>query len=83
MTDRLKTLETMLTIIDLPSEGEDIKFNLKEEPEITYRGLIRKKITTKGQTVFQIVSKTKPTPKGTIDTIWYKDKKFKNCPEKL
>jgi hypothetical protein len=82
MTDRLKTLETMLMMIDLPNEGEEIKFSLIEEPNIKYRGFIKKKVTTDGQTIFKIISATKPTPSGIIDMIWYKDRKFKNNPKK-
>lgn len=73
--DRIKKLNDLLVILDSPKEGDEIIFTV-EGDNAKYRGIVKKKIRSDNSAKYQIVSKTKPTPKGKLKLIEYKGKVF-------
>jgi hypothetical protein len=74
--NRLRQLDTLLTKLDSPNEGDEVFFTLVGD-KTKYRGIVKKKKPTTGAALYEIVSKTKPSPKGTVETIEYKGRVFK------
>ena len=74
--NRLIQLDALLTKLDSPNEGDEVFFTLAGD-KTKYRGIIKKKKPTIGATMYEIISKTKPSPKGTVKTIEYKGRIFK------
>jgi len=74
--DRIKSLDALLARLESPKEGDEVFFTL--QGDITrYRGVIRKKQSQDRAAIYEIVSKTQPSPKGAIEKIEYKGRIFK------
>ena len=73
--DRIKELNDLLVILDSPKEGDEVLFTVKGD-DTKYRGIVKRKLRGDKSAKYQIVSKTKPIPKGKIEYIEYKGKIF-------
>lgn len=73
--NRIKQLDSLLAVLDSPNEGDEVSFTLLGS-NIKYRGIIKKKKPANGAAIYEISSKTFPTPKGVVSTIEYKGKIF-------
>jgi len=74
--DRVKQLNALLALLDSPKEGDEILFTLQGD-STKYRGVVKKKVPAHGAAVYEVVSKTHPSPKGVVETIEFKGKVFK------
>jgi hypothetical protein len=74
--NRIRRLDALLAILDSPKEGDEVSFTMRGDTT-KYRGVIKKKASQDRAALYQVVSKTQPSPQGVIDTIEFKGKIFK------
>lgn len=80
--DRIKQLDSLISTIDSPKEGDEVGFMLEGDLQV-YRGIIQTKVSEDGFAKLILVAKTRPAPIGKVSQIIYKGKMYKAGGERV